>query len=103
MCGRYMITDDADIEEIGRILRDIDDKYNGTGVSVKTGEIFPADNAPILSVQSGKPTLLAMKWGFPKWDGKGVIINAKSETAAEKRMFAGLLAAALRNPVNRIL
>jgi putative SOS response-associated peptidase YedK len=29
-----------------------------------------------------------MSWGFPKWDGKGVIINAKSETVREKKMFS---------------
>ncbi len=28
-----------------------------------------------------------MTWGFPKWQGKGVIINARSETALEKKMF----------------
>jgi len=32
-----------------------------------------------------------MKWGFPRWDGKGVIINAKAETAAEKRTFSSSL------------
>jgi putative SOS response-associated peptidase YedK len=29
-----------------------------------------------------------MRWGFDKWNNKGVIINARSETAAEKKMFA---------------
>jgi putative SOS response-associated peptidase YedK len=29
-----------------------------------------------------------MTWGFPQWDKKGVTINARSETAAEKKMFA---------------
>jgi putative SOS response-associated peptidase YedK len=28
-----------------------------------------------------------MKWGFPKWQGGGVIINARSETASVKKMF----------------
>lgn len=32
-----------------------------------------------------------MSWGFPKWDGKGVIINAKSETASEKNIKQSLL------------
>ena len=32
-----------------------------------------------------------MKWGFPHWKGKEVIINAKSETAAEKKMFSAAL------------
>jgi putative SOS response-associated peptidase YedK len=28
-----------------------------------------------------------MIWGFPRWDGKGSIINARSETVTEKSMF----------------
>jgi len=92
VCGRYVIQEDWDIDEVKKILRDINEKYNSTGVSAKTGEIFPTNNAPILSVQNGRPALSLMSWGFPKWDSKGVIINAKSETAAEKRMFAKPLA-----------
>ena len=88
MCGRYVLTEDWDIAEVEKILRDINGKYNGTGVQAKTGEIFPTNNAPVLSIQNGRSALSLMKWGFPKWDGKGVIINAKSETAAKKRMFA---------------
>ena len=33
-----------------------------------------------------------MEWGMPKWDGKGVIINARSESAAVKPTFAKALA-----------
>ena len=88
MCGRYVILDDGEIEEVNKILRDIGDKYDETGLQAKTGEVYPTNNAPILSIQEGKPYLSLMKWGFPKWDGKGVIINAKSETAGEKRMFS---------------
>ncbi len=87
MCGRYEFNDEKDIEEINKILQEINNKYNGS-VSCKTGEIFPTNNVPILSLMDGKPGLSLMQWGFPKWDGKGVIINAKSETAAEKKMFA---------------
>jgi len=92
MCGRYVIKDDDDIDEIEKILCVLSEKYSGTDVSVKTGEIFPTDNAPILSIQDGRPSLSLMKWGFPKWDGKGVVINAKSETATNKKMFAKPLA-----------
>jgi len=91
MCGRYVIHDEGEIEEINKILRDIGNKYAGTGITAKTGEILPTNNAPVLSVQDGKPTLSLMRWGFPKWDGKGVIINAKSETASEKKMFANAI------------
>jgi putative SOS response-associated peptidase YedK len=79
--------DEEDIDEINEILRNIDNKYSGT-VTAKTGEIFPTNNVPVLSIQNDKTSLSLMKWGFPKWDSKGVIINAKSETAAKKKMFS---------------
>ena len=59
---------------------------------MKTGEIFPTDTAPVVSMENGKPSLLLMKWGFPKLDGKGVVHNARSETASKKRMFAASFA-----------
>jgi len=85
MCGRYVISDEED--EIVEILRKIDTNYSGEATAT-TGEIFPTNIAPILCIQNEQTSLRLMKWGFPKWDGKGVIINAKSETAAEKRMFS---------------
>jgi len=87
MCGRYLIACDEGIAEIEKILMDISDNYSGTDITACTGEIFPSGNAPILSLQNGRPSISLMTWGFPKWDGKGVIINARSETAAEKKMF----------------
>ena len=92
MCGRYVITDEGNIDEIEAILQEINNHYKGSSITAKTGEIFPTNNAPILSIQGGKPSLSLMKWGFPKWDKKGVIINARSETAPEKKMFAKSLA-----------
>ena len=59
---------------------------------MKTGEIFPTNTAPVVSMENGKPSLLLMKWGFPKLDGKGVVHNARSETASKKRMFAASFA-----------
>lgn len=88
MCGRYQFEDGEGIEEIGRILNEINTNYQGTGLAAKTGEIFPTNLAPVLSMIDNKASLSIMKWGFPKWDGKGAIINAKSETANTKRTFA---------------
>ncbi len=104
MCGRYFIDDDETIEEMRRIFRDIDTKYNTAPVcdsdatsrslsvpnivSPKTGEIFPTDTVPILLSDRGQVQPVLMSWGFPKWQGSGVMINARSETAAEKPMFA---------------
>jgi len=63
-------------------------KFDGTGIAAKTGEIFPTNNVPIVASDNGKSYLTIMKWDFLKWDGRGVIINAKSEIAGEKKMFA---------------
>lgn len=89
MCGRYEFSSEEDINEIQTILQEIDADF--PEASFKTGEIFPTGHAPVYTASDGKPGLGVMQWGFPKWDGKGVIINAKSETAAEKRTFSRLL------------
>jgi putative SOS response-associated peptidase YedK len=89
MCGRFLVLDDSEIAEINTILRDIDRTYQGTGMAAKIGEVYPTNTTPTLALSEGKPTLRLMRWGFPKWgDEKGVIINARAETAAEKRTFA---------------
>lgn len=86
MCGRYYI--DIDNEEFKKILeeaqRNIYENY-------KTGEIFPTNIAPIYIEDDNKMKPLLAKWGFPKWDGKGIIINARAETLNEKQMFKRLI------------
>ncbi|MCF2554365.1 SOS response-associated peptidase [Faecalicatena contorta] len=82
MCGRYYV-DEETANEIKRIINDIDKKLNG----VKMGEIKPAQNALVLT---GKKTALSaefMQWGFPRFDNKGLIINARAESVKEKRAF----------------
>ena len=79
--------DEAEIEEIGRIVKEVGLKYDGKGLTMKAGEVFPTDNASVVGLENGKPSVLLMKWGFPKHDGKGIVINARSESASHKRMF----------------
>ena len=84
MCGRYYL----DIE-MGRDIKDIIEEikqiYRNRSElkEMQSGEIFPTDIVPIII--SGRPVL--MKWGFSRYDGKGQIINARLETAAEKPTF----------------
>ena len=84
MCGRYVVFTDTEYKE----LRDIVDKVERKNREVKTGEIFPTNSAPVLFSEHGTVRADAVVWGFPHFKGSGVIINARSETAAEKRMFA---------------
>lgn len=86
MCGRYNFTAE-EVKEIWDIVTEVNDKL------YKSGDIYPTNQAIVFTSGEKAVKAQAMKWGFPKWDGKGVIINAKSETAADKKMFAGALAA----------
>jgi putative SOS response-associated peptidase YedK len=81
MCGRYYISlDDGDLSEIiSEVKRNIENT-----LTLKTsGEVFPGDTVPVIL---GSRQYTAMKWGFAGFDGK-LIINARSETAANKPMF----------------
>ena len=86
MCGRYQIDAEADIE-IREILDKINERYKGTPETAKIGEVCPTDAAPVLICGDSNPQAKLMKWGFPKWQGGGVIINARAETAQDKLAF----------------
>ncbi|MGI6752885.1 MAG: SOS response-associated peptidase [Eubacteriales bacterium] len=84
MCGRYTANLDYD-EEIRSI-------YTATavafpGVKQNSGEIFPTNTVPVLRGVSGGIAPVPAVWGYPKYTGKGVIINARAETAADKYTF----------------
>lgn len=85
MCGRYSLFTDEENQEIMRIVKSLDTRYPAN--NMKHGEIYPTNTAPILSLQQDiiKPELSV--WGFPRFGSKGVIINARSETADERPMF----------------
>lgn len=91
MCGRYFIADPTTDKEIQKICNDINFRYQSANRSIdlKTGKIFPTDPAPVFVRENGSVTPVVMTWGFPRPSGKGVVINARAETAAEKPMFRG--------------
>ena len=85
MCGRYWIEPEDD----AALLRVIDQMQRvDPDLRVKTGgEIFPGDGVPALCLsRAGNVRTFAMAWGYAMPDGKR-LINARSETAAEKPMF----------------
>ena len=56
-------------------------------------DIKPTTNAPVIFGQGvGAVSFQDLRWGFKKWDGNGVIINARAETLETKDMFSRLLA-----------
>lgn len=89
MCGRYVLFSDPDLKEIRDILEEMQRKDE----TFRTGEIFPTDRAPILIQKGTAATPEAASWGFPRFRGKGVIINARAETVPEKPMFRDCLPA----------
>ena len=94
MCGRYYIaSEDAD-EQIRQMIDEMNrrESEKGSGKAVKTGEIFPSDDALVVAnsrVMNPRPFL--MKWGFFTESGKRPLINARSESALEKPTFRDLV------------
>ena len=93
MCGRYQFDSSLDIEELQNILEQLNRDRSGSLrlINMKTGEICPTDIAPVLIDENGCLEPEIMKWGFPSWDNKNVIINARAETICEKPMFKSSL------------
>ncbi|MGI5856018.1 MAG: SOS response-associated peptidase [Candidatus Merdivicinus sp.] len=87
MCGRYGFSTDA--KEARNILRQLGASADPS--AVRTGEIFPGDLVPILLAGNGRPRPSVGRWGFPNPYRKGLIINARAETAGEKPLFRSLL------------
>ena len=86
MCGRYYIAEDDLSDELGRIIDETNRKRTPEGLKT-SGEIFPSDIVPVLAnsrKQDVQP--FAMRWGYAFPNGRP-IINARSETAAQKPMF----------------
>jgi putative SOS response-associated peptidase YedK len=93
MCGRYEIAVEAENGEgneeefsaLRGIVAEIARKFGPD--AVKTGEIFPSDAPPVLTLEGGALSARPVQWGFPHWRGAGRIINARAESALEKPMF----------------
>jgi len=94
MCGRYTVLTEQEIIEIREILQEISlrivkDEY--LDYIEKPGEVFPTNRAPVITSQDDGVAFESLKWGFKKWSGSGVIINARSESVKSVNMFSGLL------------
>ena len=89
MCGRYLAIMEGEIAEYREIINEVNERYKDKPEleAMAKAEVFPTNVCPVLVPEPGKAAPQLMKWGFPKWDGKGVIINARSETVLDKKMF----------------
>lgn len=89
MCGRYTFFTDKELQEVDEIIEKINEEIRQE--KMKTGEISPTDTAPVLVEKGGAMVPRLLVWGFPNFRDKRVIINARAETAREKRMFSASL------------
>jgi len=85
MCGRFLVGEEV-YEDIWKILTDLSvgsSVLNSQLSNLVRGEVFPTNTVPVHTLDGA----MGVKWGFPRWKGAGVIINARAETALEKNMF----------------
>ena len=83
MSGRYYV-DDETAREIEKLVETVNDKLRLERLG---RDIHPTDEAPVLAAGNHEMKLEWQHWGFPGFQGKGVIFNARSETVLEKKMF----------------
>ena len=83
MCGVFYVDDDT-AREIEKIVRKVDaqlkEKY-------KAKDVRPTETATIIMADKEGLTAQKQRWGFPGFGTQKVIINARAETALEKKMF----------------
>ena len=84
MCGRYELFLDKS-QTIRGIVHQYQQRFGLA--QIKTGEIFPTNQAPVLAAFHEQVEAVPCVWGFPKYNQKGVMINARSETVEEKKTF----------------
>lgn len=82
MCGRYYV-DREMLKDIESIVRRIDANIR----NLQSGDRYPSQPAAVITGR--EPGLCAerMIWGFPGYQKKGLLINARAETVLERRMF----------------
>ena len=87
MCSRYWTEESPELRAIVEQMNrsPLVGKWQNT-TAVKTyGEMRPTDVVPVIAPnRSGERAVYPMKWGYT---GKSLLINARSETAADKPTF----------------
>ena len=88
MCGRYLFFDGHNprIKALLRQLEKTTEDWQRDALSL--GEVFPSQKSPVCLLDARQqPSLTVMRWGMPRFQGSGLIINARSETASQKPLF----------------
>lgn len=92
MCGRYYVDDDT-AKEIEKLVRQAETKLRKASAAaisrISSTDIHPSEEAPVLLAEGGGIACAWLRWGFPMQQGqkKGMVFNARCESAAEKAFF----------------
>lgn len=97
MCGRFYV-DEETAREIERVIHGIDLQIQKMHIR----DIYPSQSAGVLICHNRQKNPLStsssaentpifklekMRWGFPQYQKNGLIINARAETALERKAF----------------
>ena len=88
MCGRYYITPAA-LREAAELAEGPETEKDTAQQDKDTAQrdVGPGESAPVLLARGLRTESVRMTWGFPRQEGKGLLINARAETAWEKPTF----------------
>jgi len=88
MCGRYLFREDESDVEAESWLQEVAKTEDETVVrSIALDEVRPSNLALVLVKEGDRLVPKVMRWGLPKWDQSGILINTRSETALTSPMF----------------
>jgi putative SOS response-associated peptidase YedK len=88
MCGRYLFREDDDDQEAASWLQEVSLSEDEAVVrNIALDEVRPSNLALVLVKENDRLVPKVMRWGLPKWDEKGILINTRSETALTSPMF----------------
>ena len=82
MCARFFLDD-----EVLDLVSEITASQDIEIADLRHGDVRPSGRAPIITGKQNDLRANVMAWGFPRYDGKGLVINTRSESATEKTMF----------------
>ena len=82
MCGRYY-EDEKSIRSLETFTNHLEEKE----ADWQLRDVTPVQTAVVLCRENDHIAGRRMLWGFPGFHGKGCIINARAESAMEKKMF----------------
>ena len=82
MCARHEF--DSGVRDVALLVAETS---NPEIANLAEGDVRPSDPALVMAGHKDRIHAGIMTWGLPRYDGKGLIINTRSETAFEKQMF----------------